>query len=721
MKLLPAVLSLLAVAGRSGQEPPSAEELLKGFQDKVRTAKTLHVEYQVIVRQGGAEQGTIHSIVLLRGKDQWKTEIEVKGTRNSDQDMSLSLLSNGRKVMAAKPGPKSGLELLPPEVSGAALREAFESTLFPFFFMVMESPRGMKPGACELSEIKDGGKEKVGDLEGRVVLYTIKFKGGFFGENGMPTRLTLDPKGMRMLRRETTIMGATWVEEYKTFSIDENLPDSEFVYQSLRRLAVARAEQLARSVELYQRFTGRPPRSLGDLVHRPPDLEKETFYPEGGFLLARDVPRDPWGRPYELAEERGRRMVVCRGADGKPGGEGDDADAIIDIKAVPGRQAVGAPTERLRQYYTARVQIHLLAATVRAFQASYGEYPGKKASFWDKQDWMTVWPEGGWLPAGRMPTDPWGEPYRMISDDDHVRVQTQDPKARALSPKTIEAAERAALETAARPRLTDDEKMVVDRCLEDLSNDDLDRRERAEGDLKALGLAIVPVIDDRLKVEQNPEALGRLNGIRKSIRVPKPAWSEELAILSVTVRPSAPGSKAQMASNERNASASLKTLATAEADFRANDRDNNHVNDFWTGDVAGLYTIVPAGGKDPIKLIELSVAAADGAPLEDGAAITKFAPRAPKAGYYFRVMTSDKSSGTSEPYQTDTGGTPNRGKLFHTSAFGFCAYPAEYSEGGLRTFIINEGNTVFWKDTEGEPLLEWPSDKELADEWHKLG
>src|SRR5689334_9677177 len=38
----------------------------------------------------------------------------------------------------------------------------------------------------------------------------------------------------------------------------------------------------------------------------------------------------------------------------------------------------------------------------------------------------------------------------------------------------------------------------------------------------------------------------------------------------------------QRASNERNASASLKTLASAEADFRANDRDNNKINDFWT-------------------------------------------------------------------------------------------------------------------------------------------
>jgi len=37
------------------------------------------------------------------------------------------------------------------------------------------------------------------------------------------------------------------------------------------------------------------------------------------------------------------------------------------------------------------------------------------------------------------------------------------------------------------------------------------------------------------------------------------------------------------ASNERIASTTLKTFTSAEADFRANDRDMNHVNDFWTG------------------------------------------------------------------------------------------------------------------------------------------
>jgi len=56
-------------------------------------------------------------------------------------------------------------------------------------------------------------------------------------------------------------------------------------------------------------------------------------------------------------------------------------------------------------------------------------------------------------------------------------------------------------------------------------------------------------------------------------------------------------------------SASLKNMESAEADFRANDRDWNHANDFWTGDVAGLYAMTSAdlgksGGRGAEKLTE---------------------------------------------------------------------------------------------------------------------
>src|SRR6185295_6127084 len=97
----------------------------------------------------------------------------------------------------------------------------------------------------------------------------------------------------------------------------------------------------------------------------------------------------------------------------------------------------------------------------------------------------------------------------------------------------------------------------------------------------------------------------------------------------------------ERASHERSASTLLKVLTSAQADFRANDRDGNHVNDFWTADVKGLYTMtsaeIPGAGKTPkdapLKLIDLSVATADADPAvaEAGGENMPLAPFGPHA------------------------------------------------------------------------------------------
>src|SRR5262249_39129655 len=107
--------------------------------------------------------------------------------------------------------------------------------------------------------------------------------------------------------------------------------------------------------------------------------------------------------------------------------------------------------------------------------------------------------------------------------------------------------------------------------------------------------------------------------------------------------------KGALASNERNASVTLKTLATAEADFRANDRDENHVNDYWVADISGLYRVDPGAA---IKLIELATATADarpcvpldkadtfpGAPKQHASRLIKVEKPSPKAGYWFAAI-----------------------------------------------------------------------------------
>lgn len=157
------------------------------------------------------------------------------------------------------------------------------------------------------------------------------------------------------------------------------------------------------------------------------------------------------------------------------------------------------------------------------------------------------------------------------------------------------------------------------------------------------------------------------------------------------------------AANEREASTRLKMLSTAEADFRANDRDANGVHDFWTGDVSGLYSLQVKGAE--IRLIERSVAEADSAPIRG---LTW--PYQPRRGYFYQAMEADDSAG-GETYFQDTGGTRKMGDVHHLTKFGFVACPASES-GGKDTFILNENNTVFRHANVGH-VTRWPDDNDL--------
>src|SRR6185369_6911110 len=85
---------------------------------------------------------------------------------------------------------------------------------------------------------------------------------------------------------------------------------------------------------------------------------------------------------------------------------------------------------------------------------------------------------------------------------------------------------------------------------------------------------------------------------------------------------------------ERPPSTALKTIASAQADFRANDRDGDGRNQFWRADIAGLYALAPGGGP-AIRLIERSLALADARPVYD---LTRDGERAPKQGYWYRAI-----------------------------------------------------------------------------------
>ncbi len=85
---------------------------------------------------------------------------------------------------------------------------------------------------------------------------------------------------------------------------------------------------LMQDLLLYREFTGTIPSALVDLVE-PKD---DGPWPKGGFVAGGVLPKDPWGRDYVYDFDRGEPALSCLGADGKPGGSGEDADlSLADI------------------------------------------------------------------------------------------------------------------------------------------------------------------------------------------------------------------------------------------------------------------------------------------------------------------------------------------------------------------------------------------------------
>jgi hypothetical protein len=157
------------------------------------------------------------------------------------------------------------------------------------------------------------------------------------------------------------------------------------------------------------------------------------------------------------------------------------------------------------------------------------------------------------------------------------------------------------------------------------------------------------------------------------------------------------------AASDRNAQQVLWFLASADGEFRAMDRDGNGIQDYWTGDVAGLYKF---------GLIPREIAEADAAPL-----VPLIPQPIPYKGCFFRTLRADESETPPAPYQEDTDG--RSGKVHSRMRFGFVAYPAGGMTASRRMWIINENHTPFGHEATSPPPQNWPPDPILRT-WSKI-
>ncbi len=92
------------------------------------------------------------------------------------------------------------------------------------------------------------------------------------------------------------------------------------------KAARAQIDALQKSLDQYRLDVGRYPsteQGLAVLVTKPADEPKWQ-----GPYLAKAVPKDPWGNDYQYRApgEHGEYDLLSLGKDGRPGGEGEDAD-----------------------------------------------------------------------------------------------------------------------------------------------------------------------------------------------------------------------------------------------------------------------------------------------------------------------------------------------------------------------------------------------------------
>jgi hypothetical protein len=668
----------------------AATELLKKAQEKILSAKAAHIEFRAVPEGAGGE-------VFLDGDLKWaesgKFHCTIKVTRGGAALDEFTVRSDGLKVLASG-GRGAGTDVGSWKAAdvAAVIRHSAASCNFLAFILSQTREQGEEKVNAMFTpkDVKSEGKEKVDGIEASVVTFGVDFEERPGFTSRMALKLWIDPATLSIVKRSAVAGGTNVLETIRKSDLDAKFPADFFEFQSATLLKEGLALQLSRSVSLHARFTGRLPKSLEDLRKRPADLPPDVFWPEGGFWIGGAIPKD---LPYSW-----------------------DASTFTvgSIKEpIPPVSPVGAPTERLKKVYSARVTIQLLQAAGAGYTKAFTVPPALGGDLLVKSEWARFWPEGGWIGAGKFPVDPWGLPY-VIRAGGGLSIVVSKPKGKFVKAKDVTAEERKALDLVAVPRLPEKDEKEIAALIPKLGADGLEERDEAEKSILGKGAGALHVVADAAAGEKNPEIAARLAKLSAHFRSAGFGWERELKG-SV---PAAKGGPAT-AANERNAWFSVRTLCTAQADFRSNDRDGNRVNDFWVRDVAGFFGLEGATGAATeakpgttaeriLKIIEASIAKADATEGRLTYPVLGITEPEPKAGYLYAALKHFVLNGKEEPY--------HKGDGRNRDCFGFVAFPADYGTTGRMTFIVNENNEVWQKDLEGDEVDTFPANPE-AEGW----
>ncbi len=146
----------------------------------------------------------------------------------------------------------------------------------------------------------------------------------------------------------------------------------------------------------------------------------------------------------------------------------------------------------------------------------------------------------------------------------------------------------------------------------------------------------------------------------------------------------------RVGTNENDAIDTLHALVDAQREYASAPRDGDPTKHYAAkflsteGKHDGLYWKV-GDNEDPSPIGPGIVAAASsGYNFQQG-------QQAPFHGYYYRILTKQGAAAKGGARDYMVNGTLTRG-------FAFVAYPAQYRNSGVMTFIVNQDGTVYEKD-----------------------
>ncbi len=168
----------------------------------------------------------------------------------------------------------------------------------------------------------------------------------------------------------------------------------------------------------------------------------------------------------------------------------------------------------------------------------------------------------------------------------------------------------------------------------------------------------------------------------------------------------------RVGTNENDAINTLQTLVEAQREYASGSHDGDKTNHYalkfisTAGKQDGLYWKTDESQPPSPIGPQIADAASQGYEMQQGKAT-------PFHGYYFRILTKQgpAAKGGARDYMVN-------GQLIH--GFAFVAYPAEYRNSGVMSFIVNQDGVVYEKDlgpdTEklGADMAEYNPDKSWA-------